>query len=75
MILASAHPRLGFPPAIVFGFASLVGTSIATSAPIDTAGITHPTIVAAAAMLLGNAFGYVSELGSQLLASKKSAEA
>ncbi|CAN7695054.1 DUF1097 domain-containing protein [Phyllobacterium sp. LjRoot231] len=75
MIAVSAIPILNFPPAIVFGFASLVGTSAATDTTIVTPGMTHPTLVAMAAMLLGGLFGYVSELGTQLLASRKSATA
>lgn len=75
MIAVSAIPILNFPPAIVFGFASLVGTSAATDTTIVTPGMTHPALVAMAAMLLGGLFGYVSELGTQLLASRKSATA
>jgi hypothetical protein len=71
MILASAAPLLSFPPAIVFGFASLVGTTAATSTTVTTAGINHPTIVAMAAMLLGGLFGFTSEVGTQLLSAKK----
>ncbi|ASS58121.1 DUF1097 domain-containing protein (plasmid) [Rhizobium leguminosarum] len=75
MILASAIPILNFPPAIVFGFASLVGTSAATDTTIVTSGLNHPTLVAMAAMLLGGVFGLLSEIGTQLLAGKKSATA
>jgi hypothetical protein len=71
MIAAAALPILNFPPAIVFGFASLVGTSAATDTTIVTSGINHPTLVATAAMLLGGLFGFASELGTQLLTSKK----
>jgi len=75
MILVSARPLLNFPPAIVFGFASLVGTTAATGKGVLTAGISHPTLVAAAAMLLGAAFGFLSELGVTLLTSKTKAAA
>lgn len=75
MILVSAIPILNFPPAIVFGFASLVGTTAATDTSVTTAGFSQPTLVAMAAMLLGGLFGYVSELGTNMLASKKSATA
>lgn len=71
MIAVGVLPILNFPPAIVFGFASLVGTSAATGTTIVTSGITHPTLVAMAAMLLGGLFGFVSELGTQMLTSKK----
>lgn len=70
MILASAVPLLSFPPAIVFGFASTVGTMAATGKSMVTADITHPTIIAAVAMLVGAAFGFASEVGTNLLARK-----
>ena len=75
MVWASSIPLLSFPPAIVFGFASLVATSVATGKPVLTADLSQPTIVAAAAMLLGAAFGYASEIGTKMLASKKPAAA
>lgn len=71
MILASGIQLLNFPPAIVFGFASLVGTTAATNTTVVTAGLNHPTLVAMAAMLLGGVFGLVSEIGTQFLSSKK----
>jgi hypothetical protein len=73
MILASAVPLLSFPPAIVFGFASTVGTMAATGASIAVPGIGHPTIVAAVAMLVGAAFGFLSERGTSLLAGRTAA--
>lgn len=73
MILVSAVPILNFPPAIVFGFASLVGTTAATNTTVTTSGLNHPTLVAMAAMLLGAVFGLISEAGTALLTSKKSA--
>lgn len=71
MILVSGIPLLNFPPAIVFGFASLVGTTAATNTTVVTAGLNHPTLVAMAAMLLGGVFGLISEIGTQLLSSRK----
>jgi hypothetical protein len=70
MILASAVPLLSFPPAIVFGFASTVGTMVATGKTIFQPGLTHPALVAAAAMLIGAAFGLVSEWGTTVLTAK-----
>ncbi|MFG1318059.1 DUF1097 domain-containing protein [Xanthobacter autotrophicus] len=71
MILASAIRLFDFPPAIVFGFASLVGTGAATGTSITgTTGLAHPTLVAMVAMLVGALFGFVSERGTQLLAAK-----
>jgi hypothetical protein len=73
MILVSGMTSLNFPPAIVFGFAALVGTTAATNTTVTTAGINHPTLVAMAAMLLGGLFGFASEFGTQLLSAKKAA--
>lgn len=73
MIAASSIQILNFPPAIVFGFASLVGTAAATDTTVTTAGFSQPTIVAMAAMLLGGVFGLLSEIGTSFLATKKSA--
>ncbi|WP_192180442.1 DUF1097 domain-containing protein [Mesorhizobium amorphae] len=71
MILVSGIKILDFPPAIVFGFASFVGTTAATDTTATTAGLNHPTLVAMAAMLLGGIFGLLSEMGTALLSSKK----
>jgi hypothetical protein len=68
MILVSAVPRLGFPPAIVFGFASLVGTVAATGHPVTEAGVTHPTLIAGLSMLVGALFGFASEAFTNILA-------
>jgi hypothetical protein len=70
MILASAHSALGFPPAIVFGFASTVGTMAATGHPITEVSIHNPGLIAAATMLVGDAFGFVSEKLSDALTSR-----
>ncbi len=75
MVLVSAIQILNFPPAIVFGFASLVGTTAATGTTVTTSGLNHPTMVAMAAMLLGGVFGLLSEIGTNLLAGKKPATA
>lgn len=70
MVGVSKVPLLSFTPAVVFGFASTVGTAAATDTTILTGGLAHPTLVAAVAMLVGAAFGYVSELGTNLLARR-----
>jgi hypothetical protein len=62
MVQASKIPILQAIPAIVWGFASLVGTTIATNKPITTPGLENPALVAAAAMILGGLFGFLSEL-------------
>ncbi|ODR92336.1 DUF1097 domain-containing protein [Sinorhizobium alkalisoli] len=71
VVLTSAVPILNFTPAVVFGFASLVGTSAATDTTIVTSGLSHSTLVTMAAMLLGAIFGFVSEFGTRLLAGPK----
>lgn len=76
MIFASAKKLLDFPPAIVFGFASLVGTTGATQTTITGTGdLTHPTLVAMLAMLIGASFGFVSELGTKALSAEQPVEA
>lgn len=75
MVMVSSIKILNFPPAIVFGFASLVGTTAATNTSVVTSGMNHPTLVAMAAMLLGGAFGLLSEIGTSLLSTKKPATA
>jgi len=62
MVQASKVPILTAIPAIVWGFASTVGTTVATGKPITTPGIDNPAIVAAAAMIIGGLFGYLSEM-------------
>jgi hypothetical protein len=71
MVAAASIPLLAFTPAIVFGFASLVGTTAATGKSVMTGDLSHPTIVAAVAMLVGASFGYASELLTNMLAAKK----
>jgi hypothetical protein len=62
MVQVSKIPLLTAIPAIVWGFASTVGTTVATGKPITTPGLDNPALVAAAAMILGNVFGYLSEI-------------
>ena len=51
------------PPAIVFGFASFVGTTAATGhGHNDIRSLANPTLVAAVSMLVGGLFGFVSEI-------------
>ncbi|WP_341511250.1 DUF1097 domain-containing protein [Bradyrhizobium sp. ISRA442] len=71
MILASSHRALGFPPAIVFGFASTVGTVAATGSPITDASITNPALTAAFSILVGAAFGFVSEKFADVLVTRR----
>lgn len=62
MVQASKVPLLTAIPAIVWGFASTVGTTVATGKPITTPGLSNPALVAAVAMILGGLFGYLSEV-------------
>lgn len=62
MVQASKVPLLTAIPAIVWGFASTVGTTVATGKPITAPGLENPALVAAAAMILGGVFGYLSEI-------------
>ncbi|MFK7762943.1 MAG: DUF1097 domain-containing protein [Roseobacter sp.] len=76
MVFASGVKLLDFPPAIVFGFASLVGTTAATQSTITGGGASmHPTLIAMLAMAIGAAFGFASEIGTKVLSSKQTVEA
>lgn len=67
MVQASRLKLLNVLPAIVWGFASTVGTSVATGKAMTTSGIANPALVAAAALVTGAVFGIVSErLGDAL---------
>ncbi|MBE9167982.1 DUF1097 domain-containing protein [Pleurocapsales cyanobacterium LEGE 06147] len=70
MVQASKVPILTAIPAIVWGFASTVGTTIATGKPITTNGSDNPALVAAVAMILGGLFGYLSELWGDALTER-----
>jgi hypothetical protein len=71
MVQASKLPFTGITPAIVWGFASTVGTTVATGKPITTAAVTNPALVAAAAMVIGASFGLLSELWGEVMTSKE----
>lgn len=70
MVQASKLKLLSVLPAVVWGFASTVGTSVATGKAITTVGIQNPALVAAAALITGAAFGIVSEALGGLLSHK-----
>ncbi len=74
MVQASKLPLLSAIPAIVWGFASTVGTSVATGQPITAAGLANPGVVAAAAMILGGVFGYLSEVWGDAMTQEKPAD-
>ena len=70
MILMTRFSITSFPPAIVFGFASTVGTVAATGRPLNVLSIHQPSLIAAVAMLVGASFGYVSEILATALTAK-----
>jgi hypothetical protein len=75
MVQASKFSLLSAIPAIVWGFASTVGTTVATGKPITTLGLDNPAIVAGTAMVLGGIFGYLSEIwGDALCRQEKPVE-
>lgn len=61
MVQASRVGLLSVIPAIVWGFASTVGTAAVTGRAVTTASIGNPALMAAVAMVLGAAFGLASE--------------
>jgi len=71
MVQASKIKLLDVLPAIVWGFASTVGATVATGKPITTWGLSNPGLVAAAALVTGAAFGFVSEVLGDALAFKR----
>jgi hypothetical protein len=76
MVQASKVGLLSIIPAIVWGFASLVGTTFALDTAVTTpVFIGHPTLVAAAAMIVGATFGLLAELWANAMTSKSAAPA
>ena len=71
MVQASKNTLLSILPAIVWGFASTVGTTVATGKPITTAGLDNPALVAATALAVGALFGYASEWFGEALTDKQ----
>ncbi|WP_394790628.1 DUF1097 domain-containing protein [Rhodoferax sp.] len=71
MVQASKATLLAILPAVVWGFASTVGTTVATGKPITTLGLDNPALVAATALVVGGLFGYISELLGEALTEKR----
>ena len=61
MVQVSKIDILSKIPAIVWGFASTVGTVAVTGHPITTPSIANPALIAALSMVLGAVFGIASE--------------
>ena len=74
MVQASKIPLLSKLPAIVWGFASTVGTVAATGHDITTASISNPALVAALSMVLGAVFGIASEYWGTAMTARPAAE-
>jgi Protein of unknown function (DUF1097) len=70
MVQASKVPLLSILPAIVWGFASTVGTTAVGGKPMTTGGLDNPALIAAAALITGALFGWVSERLGDVLTSK-----
>lgn len=70
MVQASKISLLSAIPAIVWGFASTVGTTVATNTPITTIDWNNPALVAATAMILGGIFGFLSEIWGDAMCEK-----
>jgi hypothetical protein len=74
MVQASKIPLLSTTPAIVWGFASTVGTVAVTGDPITTASISNPALIAATSMVLGALFGIASELWGTAMTARSEPE-
>ena len=74
MVQASKIGLLSKIPAIVWGFASTVGTVAATGYGITTTSINNPALVAALAMILGAVFGIASEYWGAAMTARPVAE-
>jgi hypothetical protein len=74
MVQASKIGLLSKIPAIVWGFASTVGTVAATGHGITTASISNPALVAALAMVLGAVFGIASEYWGAAMTARLAAK-
>jgi hypothetical protein len=71
MVQASRFSLLSTLPAIVWGFASTVGTQAVTDRGVTTMAINNPWLMAMVALLLGAVFGIVSERAAALMTSAR----
>lgn len=75
MVAVSRVPILAAIPAIVWGFASTVGTSAVTGRPLlYTDSIGHPVLIVVTAMLLGGLFGLASEVLANVMTTRHESE-
>lgn len=61
MVQVSRVRQLAVIPAIVWGFASTVGTVAVTGRPVTMAALGNPVLMAAVAIVFGGLFGIASE--------------
>jgi hypothetical protein len=74
MVQASKIGLLSKIPAIVWGFASTVGTAAATGHGITTASISNPALVAALAVIMGAVYGIASEYWGAAMTARPAVE-
>lgn len=75
MVAVSRVPILSAIPAIVWGFASTVGTTAVTGREIlYTDSIGHPVLMVVTAMLLGGLFGLASEAIANAITTRQKSE-
>jgi hypothetical protein len=70
MVQASRAGLLAAIPAIVWGFASTVGTVAVTGREVTAASLGNPVLMAAVAVVLGALFGIASEQLAALLSTR-----
>jgi hypothetical protein len=70
MVQAAKIPLLSILPAIVWGFASTVGTTAVGGKPMTTVGLDNPALIAACALFTGAVFGRLSERLGDALTTK-----
>ena len=79
MVQASAIPWLSAIPAIVWGFASTVGTTVILGTPMPelarsftTLSTSNPALITGSALILGGVFGWLSEVWGDLMTKEGS---
>jgi hypothetical protein len=75
MVQAAKIPLFAATPAVVWGFASTVGTTVATGVPMQHIGLTNPALIAATAMIIGALFGFASEAWGNAMAKAPAPQA
>jgi len=73
-VQASKVSVFGALPAIFFGFSCTVGTAAVTGKWVLTMTIDSPVLVAATALVLGNAFGIASQWLAEMLGMSRNVQ-